>query len=223
MTLQLQTRVLLIIISPASMKERLAHIGTKSADVSKRVLTSAKDCLSDAQHTVIPMIPAATGAYSLAQEQYAVAALNCAVTSVFLYLNHYYMRQRDELNRLIGFRQGERRSLPIGIMRLDLTLPTDKPLYTSLDEATVINDPLKLLASIGGNPGQATTQMGIILEHSEKRALRREEIETLRKMQAMRKLVPGFEETLCEEGKQSLRRMDKIIEDYAKDQTNKTP
>ena len=88
-------------------------------------------------------------------------------------------------------------------------------LYSSVDGTRQIADIEELMHSLGQTPESAATRVMIVAEHSRKRHLSTEEVETLRRGRALLNLAePRIKANMCEQGKEVVATMDKVIANF---------
>ncbi len=89
------------------------------------------------------------------------------------------------------------------------------PIYTSYDGQEKIYNPMELAQSLGDSAEEAVTSIGIILGHGEKRDLTVDEVEKLRKGQALLQCIPEpLSERICGDGKEMIDQMNLEIRKY---------
>jgi len=145
----------------------------------------------------------------LVNGDFALAFCNGTAAVFFSYLNHLDSLKNAQTQRIIGRMEGQLTIAP-DLHKINLN-PRDEAIYSSMDGQFSTNDPIELLNTMGTSEEEIFTKLGIIIAHSEKRALNVRETEYVRKAKAVTNLFPeGFEIAICDEGKEMVKKINAI-------------
>jgi hypothetical protein len=115
---------------------------------------------------------------------------------------------------LMGINDGMQKTIIDNSSDMHIEVNLEEVRYESLDKSVTITDIAELMQSLGKGPEEAATNIVRTLKYSEKRELNINEVEKLRRAQALLRLVPNAENIFCDKGQDKITQLNETITKY---------